>query len=68
MLALRFPLLSKDSFIQEVRVERSSEQVNELNREGGFYTEKEMKDILKFPEILYSNMLDFFRIPIQKQI
>ena len=53
MLALRVPFLSQDSFIQVVRVERSSEQVNELNREGGFYTEKEMRDILKFPEILY---------------
>ena len=66
MLALRFPLVSKDSFIQEVRVERSSEQVNELNREGGFYTEKEMKDMLKFPEILYSYMLDSFRISQSK--
>lgn len=38
---------------------RSSEQVNELNTNGGFYTEQEMKDILKWPVMLFLN-LDLF--------
>jgi len=35
--------------------------VNELNTNGGFYTEQEMKDILKWPVMLFLN-LDVFPI------
>lgn len=38
----------EDEFIKEVQLEKSSEKINDLFTKGGFYTEKEMKDVLKF--------------------
>ncbi|CAK8991700.1 unnamed protein product, partial [Durusdinium trenchii] len=38
----------KEQFIKVVQLEKSVEQINQLETEGGFYTEKEMKDVLKF--------------------
>lgn len=46
-------LSTKEEFLQEVRLWRSSEQVNELTTNGGFYTEQEMKDVLKWGQFLY---------------
>lgn len=46
LLLTRNPL--KEQFIKVVQLEKSVEQINQLETEGGFYTEKEMKDVLKF--------------------
>ena len=41
-------LIPEDEFIKEVRFVKSAENINDLVTEGGFYTEKEMKDVLKW--------------------
>lgn len=43
----------QDEFVKEVTLEKASEQVNELNTRGGFYTEQEMKDELKYSAYLW---------------
>lgn len=43
----------KEQFIKEVTVEKTTEQINELETKGGFYTEQEMKDKLNYkPQLI----------------
>jgi len=56
-------LFLEDAFEKAVTLEKSSEQINELETKGGFYTEEEMRTELKYkPHLSFAigiSVLDF---------
>ena len=56
-------LIPEEQFLKEVQFVKSAENINDLVTEGGFYTEKEMREGLKFsqcPVIRLETMNMFF--------
>lgn len=43
-------LITEDQFLKEVQFVKSAENINDLVTEGGFYTEKEMREVLKWSQ------------------
>ena len=55
MLTSLIYFVFQDAFVRKLRLERSSEKLRELETSGGFYTEQEMKDELKFTTFFVPN-------------
>ena len=61
--AITFSL--KDAFVKEVTLQRSTEQVNELETKGGFYTEEEMRTDFKYkPHLSLAIGIIVFHVPL----